>query len=86
MFGSTPTGIVILDIVLVLMGMILSPLLWGIFTRLGGIATNLIECVKLLAQTNATLTKVIQELNDAKVRDTALEGRLRGIEKAINGK
>ena len=84
MFGDTPTGIIILDFILVVMGMILSPLLWGIFSRLGKIGENLTTCVKSLSETQGTLAAVVKELNDARVRDKDLEGRLKGIHEKLN--
>ena len=84
MFGNTPTGIIILDFILVVMGMILSPLLWGIFSRLGKIGENLTTCVKSLTETHTTLAEVVRELNDARVRDKDLEGRLKGIHEKLN--
>ena len=84
MFGDTPTGIIILDFILVVMGMILSPLLWGIFSRLGKIGENLTMCVKSLSETQGTLAEVVKELNDTKVRDKDIEGRLKGINEKLD--
>ena len=79
MFGNTPAGIILLDFILIAMGMILSPLLWGIFKRLGDISQNMTEAVKTHADTNNKLASVITELHNAQVRDVSLEGRIKGI-------
>ena len=78
-FGNTPAGILLLDFILVAMGLILSPLLWGIFKRLGDISQNMSEAVRTHAETNNRLASVITELHDARVRDVSLEGRIKGI-------
>lgn len=83
MFGDTPDGIILLDFILLAMGLVLSPLLWGIFKRLGEIASKLSECVTNLAATQSTLAEVVKELNEAHIRDTKMEGRMKGIERQI---
>ena len=84
MFGDTPTGILVLDIVLVLMGAILSPLLWGIFTRLGGITSSLTKCVQMQLEAQTVLAEVVRELNDARVRDKDLEGRVKIVNEKLD--
>lgn len=84
MFGDTPTGIIILDVILVLMGMILTPILWGIYKRLGDAVTNSECTIKIQAECNQSLVKVVEELNNARVRDKDLEGRMKGLDEKMN--
>lgn len=79
-FGDTPVGIIILDII----GAILVPILFGVFKRLGSIAIKLTNCLDAMTASNATLAKVVEELNDARVRDTAIEGRIKGLDDKFN--
>lgn len=84
MFGQTPVGIILLDIILVAMGAVLTPILFGIFSRLGKVSEKMTACVASLAHANNTLAAVVKELNDARVRDTVLEGRIKGIDEKLN--
>ena len=84
MFGDTPLGILLLDIILLSMGAILTPILFGIFSRLGKVSEKLSICVTSLADTNKTLATVVQELNDARVRDKDIEGRLKGLNEKVD--
>lgn len=83
MFGETPSGIVLLDFILIAMGLFLSPILWGIFKRLGVISTNMTDCIKSLATANNSLAEVLKELHQANIRDTKMDGRIKGIENKI---
>lgn len=78
-FGDTPLGILILDAI----GLTLIPLLVAVFRRLGAISTNLTDCVKALTVANTSLAGIISELNDARVRDKDIEGRLKGIDRRL---
>ena len=78
-FGDTPLAVLILDAI----GLTLIPLLIAVFTRLGKITINLSECISALAAANASLASIVQELNDARVRDKDIEGRLKGIDKQL---
>lgn len=82
-FGDTPAGILLLDFILVAIGVILTPLLWGIFSRLGQVSMNLADCLEAITHTNATLAEVVKELHDARVRDAQIEGRLKGIDEKL---
>ena len=84
MFGNTPTGIIILDVILVAMGMVLTPILWGIYKRLGDTVTNSENTIKIQTECNQSLIKVVEELNDARVRDKDLEGRMKGLDEKMN--
>ena len=69
MFGNTPVGIIVLDIILLMFGGILIPLLWVIFKSLRDIGDN---SKKFNAQTSAImekLTSVSQQLTDSHLRD-----------------
>ena len=84
MFGDTAVGIVVLDFILVAMGMVLTPILWGIYKRLGDNLENSKDSLELLAHSNATLAKVVEELHNARVRDKELEGRIKGLDDKVN--
>ena len=84
MFGETPTGIILLDAILLLVGAVLTPILFGIFKRVGEVSLRMTSCVNSLAQANTTIGEVVKELNDARVRDTALEGRSKGINEKLD--
>lgn len=87
MFGDTPVGIIVLDIVLVvialLIGAVLIPILIKIFRQLGNISSDLTSCFKALTATNETMANVLKELQDARVRDKELEGRMKGIQSDV---
>ena len=83
MFGDTPSGILLLDFILVGMGLFLSPILWGIFKRLGKLSNGIVACVESITAGNTSLAKVLEQLAEAHIRDTKIEGRIKGIEKQI---
>ena len=78
-FGDTPLAVLILDAI----GLTLIPLLIAVFSRLGKISINLTDCITALATANTSLASIVQELNDARVRDKDVEGRLKGIDKQL---
>lgn len=84
MFENTPFGIILLDVILLLVGAILTPILFGIFKRLGEVSEKMTSCVASLAQANSTLANVVKELNNARVRDKDLEGRIKGLSEKIS--
>lgn len=83
-FGETPGGIILLDFILLAMGLILSPLLWGIFKRLGGVNNIAEQAVKLQGDLVKTVTKIFDEMIQVQVRDKDIEGRLKGLNDKID--
>lgn len=79
MFGTTPLGIIVLDFILVAMGIILTPILWGIYKKLGENSTKLGNCIESLARVNTKTANVIEKLHEIRVRDVEVEGRIKGI-------
>lgn len=82
--GNAPAGILLLNFILMAMGVILSPLLWGIFKRLGDVASSLKSNVEVQNQIASHLISVLNELHDARVRDKDLEGRLKGLNEKLD--
>lgn len=90
-FGNTPLGIIFLDIMLLIFGGVFIPVLWKIYSKLNHIDSKLDmvlhsinNCITSLANANTALAKVCGELNDARVRDATLEGRIKGIDDKLN--
>ena len=84
MFNDTDTGIILLDFILLGMGLILSPLLWGVFTRLGKIGNDISECTKTLAQSHEATSAILRELSLSHIRDTEMKGHLKSMDEKIN--
>ena len=83
-FGTTPPGILLLDFILIAMGCILSPILWGILKRMGDVANHMKNNNSLQTQIVSNLTKIVDEQNEARIRDVEFEGRLKGIDYKID--
>lgn len=82
-FGTTPPGILLLDFILIAMGAILSPILWGILKRMGDVANHMKNNNSLQTQILANLTKIVDEQNEARIRDKEIEGRLKGVNENV---
>lgn len=82
LFGNTP-GITVLNAILVLMGMVMTPILWGIYKKLGESNTKQTQCLESIAQSNDTISKIFHEMYETRVRDTETEGRLKGINETV---
>lgn len=90
-FGNTAPGILLLDFILIAMGLILSPLLWGIYKRLGENNSKVDKVFGKIAESNdlnvrtlSMLADCVKELHDARVRDKELEGRVKGVQAEVN--
>ena len=76
---DSESNLILLNFILVGMGMVLSPLLWGIFSRLGKQNSKLTESVGAQVKTNELLAGILKELGDSRVRDETIQGQIKGI-------
>ena len=77
--GNTPIALVLLELALI-------PLFWWIGTKLTKVLTAMNKCADSLSLVNESLKKlngslsdVQEDLNEAVVRDTEINGRIKGI-------
>ena len=91
LFGTTPIGILILDVILLGIGGVLIPILWKIYSKLNtidrkldNVSNQISACITSLANANTVLAQVVSELNDTRVRDAKLEGRIKGLDEKLN--
>lgn len=78
------SDVLLLNIILVVMGIVVSPLLGGILWTLVKLSKNVDTTMASLTEVVSTLANVTKELNEARVRDTALEGRIKGINEKLD--
>ena len=84
MFGETPAGILLLDFLLFLFGIVTVPLLYNIFTSLRSLLNGvgaLTEQIGHLCETNKEIKK---ELVNTQLRDKDLENALSTIQTQID--
>lgn len=82
-FGDTPTGIIILDIILMIFGGVLIPLLWMIFDKLRKMLDNSEASSKALTELCVSLKEVTIELTEARVRDIEIKHEIENVRQEL---
>ena len=83
LFGDTPGGIVLLDIILLVFGGVLIPMLWMIFDKLRQMLENSEASSKALVSLCDTLQTVTVELTEARVRDIEIKNEIENVRQAL---
>ena len=80
MFGNTPTGIVILDLLLFIFGVVTVPLLYRIFTSLSSLLQGVGALTEKIGDLCETNKEIKEELVNARLRDKDLENSITNLD------
>ena len=82
-FGDNPAGIILLDIILLVFGGVLIPLLWMIFDKLRQMLDNSEASSQALVTLCDTLQNVSSELTEARFRDVELRAEVDNLRREM---
>ena len=83
MFGETPPGIILLDILLVVLGGVLLPMLYSISKSLRKIFAKQGELMTSLSGIGESIGKVSQEMIEERIRDINFQNQINNLQADI---
>ena len=80
MFGNTPAGLLLLDILLLVFGGVLIPLLYAIFKILRDILTYCISFGETMTTLCKTVKSITDEMTETRLRDVKFENQITNLQ------